>query len=122
MDRRAASHRYGVALCAAIVSVSAYFGTVGLAFGLLPVDAAMSANLPFHSPVFGGVALAVVVAIPTMWLTWLAWRGHPRTADAATLAGLLLVGWIVVEIVVIRELSLLQGVYALAGIALVCLG
>ncbi len=122
MERDATSRRYGVAVCAALVGISAYFGAVGLACGLLPIDATMSANLPFHSPVFGGVALAVVVAMPSTWLAWLAWHAHPRTADAATLTGLLLLGWIVVEVLIIREFSVLQGVYAFAGIGLLALG
>jgi hypothetical protein len=122
MVRAAASHRYGVVLCAVIVSVSAYFGAIGLAFGMLPGDATVAAKLPFHSLVFGAVALVVIVAIPTTWLTWLAWRRHPRATDMATLTGLILVGWIVVEVLVIGEFSVLQVVYAIAGITLVALG
>jgi hypothetical protein len=122
MARVATNLRYGVAFFAAFISVSAYFGTIGLGFGLLPIDATMSANLPFQSPVFGGLALAVIVAMPTTWLTWLAWHGHPRTADAATLAGLLLLGWIAVEVVIIGEFSVLQAVYAVAGAVLLTVG
>ena len=114
--------RYGVAGCAAFVAASAYLGAVGLSSGLLPIDATMSANLPWHSPVFGGIAFAVVVAMPASWLAALAWRGHRRTADAATVVGLLLLGWIVVEVLVIREFSVLQAGYAAAGLGLLALG
>jgi hypothetical protein len=115
-------HRYGLACYAAFVSASAYFGAIGLASGLLPIDATMSANLPFHSRLFAGVALAIVVGLPTSVVARLAAKNHPCTADAATVAGLLLVGWIVVEILILREFSALQVVYAAAGLGLVGFG
>jgi hypothetical protein len=114
--------RYGVACYAVFVSASAYFGAVGLISGLLPIDAAMSANLPFHSPVFAGLALAVVVGLPTSTLAWLAVRGHPGTALAAVGAGWLLVGWIGVELAIVREFSGLQVLYAAAGLGLIAVG
>jgi hypothetical protein len=122
MLARTTRPRYGVACYAAFVSASAYFGAVGLISGLLPIDAAMSANLPFHSPVFAGLALAVVVGLPTSVLAWLAARGHPGTAAAASVAGLLLVGWIGVELAIVREFSALQVLYAAAGLGLIAVG
>jgi hypothetical protein len=52
----------------------------------------------------------------------LVWRRHPRDRDAATLAGVLLVGWIVVEVAVVRQFSALQVVYGLAGLGLIASG
>src|SRR2546430_7278152 len=51
-------------ILAGFVGASAYFGAVGVISGLLPVKAALAERLPLHSPVFGGVALAAVVAAP----------------------------------------------------------
>ena len=82
----------------------------------------MTARLPFHSPVFGGIALACVVAVPATGAALLAWRRHPRARDAATLAGVLLIGWIVVEVAVVRQFSVLQAVYGLAGLGLIVRG
>jgi hypothetical protein len=104
------------------VAASAWIGVVGLIFGLLPVSRPLAARLPLHSPVLGGIALTCVVAIPATVVTLLAARGHRRTADALTLVGLLLVGWIVVEAAVVREFSPLQPVYLLAGMGLILLG
>lgn len=106
----------------ALVALSAWFGAVGLITGLVPAPGSLAARLPFHSPVFGGVALACVVAIPATLVTVLAWRRHPRTGDALALTGLLLVGWILVEVVVVREFSPLQPVCLLAGVGLILLG
>jgi hypothetical protein len=82
----------------------------------------MTARLPFGSPVFVGLALACVVAVPATLVAVLAWRGHPRDRDAAALAGVLLVGWIVVEVAAVRQFSVLQVVYGLAGLGLIISG
>ena len=107
---------------AAFTAISGYFGSVGLTSGLLPVDDTMAARLPFESPVFGGLALAVVVAVPTTMVARLSYRRHARARDAAALAGLLLLGWIVVELAVVRQFSFLQLLYAVVGAGLVGLG
>jgi hypothetical protein len=104
------------------IALSAYFGAIGLISGLLPIGAPLTARLPFHSPVFGGIALALVVGLPASVVTVLSWRRHPRTLDASALAGLLLVGWIAVELIIAREFSVLQVVYAAAGAGLIALG
>jgi hypothetical protein len=119
---RPGPRRASLTLLAAFTAASAYFGAFGLISGLLPVDHAMAARLPFDSPVFGGLALATVVAVPTTLVSLLSYRRHPRDHEAAALAGSLLVGWIVTELAIIRQFSVLQLVYALAGIALVVLG
>jgi hypothetical protein len=95
---------------------------MGLLTGWLRPGASMTESLPFGSPVFAGVALACVVAAPTTVVAVLAWRRHPRDRDAATLAGVLLVGWIVVEVAVVRQFSALQVVYGLAGLGLIAGG
>jgi hypothetical protein len=112
------SHRAWLAALAGFVAVSAYGGAVALIVGWLLPGTAMTKNLPFHSPVFAGIALACVVAAPATVVAVLAWRRHPRDRDASTLAGVLLVGWIVVEVAVVRQFSALQVVYGLAGVGL----
>jgi hypothetical protein len=104
------------------VAISAYGGAAGLITGWLPLSAPMTGRLPFGSPVLAGIALACVVAVPATVVTILAWRRHPRDRDAATLAGVLLVGWIVVELAVVRQFSALQVVYGLAGLTLIASG
>jgi hypothetical protein len=112
----------GLALYAGFIALSAYFGVIGLASGVIPVSRSMAARLPFHSPVFGGVALACVVAAPATWTAVLAWRRHPRTRDLAALSGLALVGWIIAEVAIVRQFSVLQPVYGVAGLGLIVLG
>jgi hypothetical protein len=114
--------RVWLIILAGFVAISAYGGAVGLITGWLRPTASMTQNLPFGSPVFAGIALTCVVAVPATVVAVLAWRRHPRDRDAATLAGILLLGWIVVELAVVRQFSALQAVYGLAGLALVVSG
>ena len=107
---------------AGFVAVSAFGGAAGLISGWLRLGAPMTARLPLHSPVFAGLALACVVAVPASVVAVLAWRGRPRDRDAAVLAGVLLTGWIIVEVAVVRQFSPLQVVYGLAGIGLIVSG
>jgi hypothetical protein len=107
---------------AGFVAVSAFGGAIGLISGWLRLPSSMAARLPFHSPVFAGIALACIVAAPAALVAVLALRRHPRDRDAATLAGVLLVGWIAAEVAVIRQFSALQVVYGLAGLWLIVRG
>jgi hypothetical protein len=122
MGTRLRPNRVALAAYASFIALSAYFGSIGMISGLLPVGASLAERLPFHSPVFGGIALALIVGLPASFVAALSWRRHPRTPDATALAGLLLVGWIAVEVAIAREFSVLQVVYAAAGAGLIALG
>jgi hypothetical protein len=122
MRTRFRPNRAALAAYAGFIALSAFFGSVGMISGLLHVVAPLAARLPFHSPVFAGIALALVVGLPASFVAVLAWRRHPRTPDAAELSGLLLVGWIATELAIARQFSVLQVVYAAAGAGLITLG
>lgn len=115
-------HRAGVAIFAAIIAFSAYAGAIGLVSGGLSLDDVLTARLPFGSPVLGGIALALIVAVPSTWLAWLAWQADPRTDAAALAVGIVIIGWIVVEFAFIREFSFFHPVYLVVGAALIWIG
>jgi hypothetical protein len=115
-------NRVALAASAGFIALSAYFGSIGMISGLLAVRAPLAGRLPFHSPVFGGIALALVVGLPASFVAALSWRRHPRTPDATALAGLMLVAWIAVELAIAREFSVLQVIYAVAGAGLIAVG
>jgi hypothetical protein len=112
--------RVSLASLTGLTAVSAVAGAVGLTTGTSN-PGAMVARLPFHSVVFAGVALAVVVAGPMATASWLAARTRRGYPMAGMVAGLLLIGWLVVEIVVIREFSWLQVVFVAVGVAVLWL-
>ena len=111
-----------LALLAGFVAVNALAGSVLMTTGSLDFGDPVSGRLPFHSTVFAAVALAVVVGLPMAVTAALAATGHPRTAEAAMVAGALLVGWIGVQGVVIRTFSMLQPVMVVAGAAVFIAG
>jgi len=101
---------------------SAVGGGVSLILGYLSVGPELTARLPWGSAVVGGVALLLCVAVPNAVLGVLALRKDDRVAGAAVGVGLLLVGWILVELAFIRELSFFHPSYAGIGLVLVLLG
>jgi hypothetical protein len=57
-------NRVAMAAYAGFIALSAYAGSIGMISGLLPVRAPLVERLPFHSPVFGGIALVLIVGLP----------------------------------------------------------
>jgi pimeloyl-ACP methyl ester carboxylesterase len=76
-------------------------------------------RLPFDSVILAGVALAIVVAIPLTVLAWSAWIGADRTDDLALRVGVMLIGWIAVQVIVLRAFSLFQPAYLCIGVGFV---
>lgn len=106
----------------ALVALGAAGGAVGLATRALDFGRTINHRLPFDSPTFAGAALLAVVAIPMTIAARAAWRGSRERDVLAVGSGLLLVGWIVVEIPIIRSFSWLQPTFLLAGLAIAFTG
>jgi hypothetical protein len=114
--------RPSLAVGAGAVAVAACGGAAGLAFGFLGLPAELEARLPLESPVLGGLALLLIVAVPCAVLAVAAARGSAWTDQAAVVAGGLLVGWIVVQLAFIRTLSFFHPFFIAVGIAFVVAG
>ena len=119
-NRAPAAREFGGA--AALLALGAAYGALGLASGHLSLGEPATSRLPFASPVIGGLALAVIVAVPNAAAAWLLWRGHPNAWRAAAWSGGLLLAWLVVEVAFIRQFSPLQVVCGAAGVALLLAG
>jgi hypothetical protein len=104
------------------MALAAVAGVVGLAGGGINFGPAINAHLPWHSPAVGAAALAVVVAVPMAAAIVAGWQRSSRAGEAASIAGLALIGWIVVEIAVIRTFSWLQPVCLGYGAGVLALG
>lgn len=109
-------------MIAGFIATWAFAGALGLSTGVIRLGAAIDARIPFHSPVFGAVMLAVIVGLPMTVAGALAVRTDARAPLAAMAAGTALVGWIAVQVAVIRELSWLQPVCVALGLAVLILG
>jgi hypothetical protein len=103
-----------------LLALGALFGAVGLMSGWIDLDQAVD-DLPWQSPMIAGVSLGVVngllpltVAAAAVRRRWWAPLGH-------VLVGIVLVGWIVVQIGFIGLGSWLQVAYALFGAAIAAL-
>ena len=90
------------------MAAAAYAGAAGLASGSINMGTAISQRFPLHSPVLAAVALLIAVALPLTAAAVAAWRGAARAPEIVAGAGLALIGWIVVEIAVIRTFAWLR--------------
>jgi hypothetical protein len=111
-----------IAVIAGLNAVAATGGALGLALGFLKLDTVSASRLPWGSTVLAGIALAMLVAVPNALLAVVAARRSAGTGPLAIGVGALLVGWIVVELAFIRELSFFHPLYIAVGVLLVWLG
>jgi hypothetical protein len=111
-----------LAVVAAGNAVAALVGAWGLAFGVLDLGDTVDSRLPWGSTSVAALALCLVVAVPNAVLAVLAVRGDRRAGRAAAVTGVCLVGWILLELAVIVELSFFHPLYVAVGLLMLWLG
>lgn len=111
-----------VTVVCGLMSVAAVAGVIGLAGGGIDFGPEITSRIPGASPVLAAVALGVVVALPMAAAAVAGWRRAPSTADLDILAGAALIGWIAVQVAVIRDFSWLQPACAVYGGVVLVLG
>ncbi|WP_067537127.1 hypothetical protein [Nocardia crassostreae] len=109
-------------LVAGFSAIWAFASALGLAGGGIDLGSTVVQRLPFDSPVFAGIALLLVVGLPMSLAAVLAALGDRRAPAAAVTAGVLLIGWIIVQLIMIREFFWLQPVCVAFGLAVLMLG
>ena len=98
-------------------------GAAGLIVGFLSLTDRLNERLPFASPVLGGLAALAMGGRPAADRPGRPGRpGHPRTGEGAVVVGLLLIGWILVQVLFLRELSFFHPFSVLVGSGLVVAG
>jgi hypothetical protein len=102
---------------ATFTGLLAWAGAAGLLVGVIDFCPEITSRLPFHRPVFAGIALAAVVAVPMTWTAWLCLHDRPLWRTVGAVAGTLLFGWIVVQLALIQTFSWLQPIMGFAGLA-----
>ncbi len=122
--RRAASRlsaRRTLVVLELLLGASAVYGGVGLLTGSLGMSDDWLAGTPFASWLVPGVALLLIVAVPMLGAALLEVRRHHLAPTASVLAGVLQVGWIAVQLLVMQRYFVLQPAVLLvaAGILLI---
>lgn len=106
-----------------VLGLSAVYGAIGLLTGTIGMPDTWLEGTPFESWVVPGLALLLVVAVPMLAAAVLEARDAPRAATASAVAGLLQVGWIAVELLIMHRYDPLQPiVLALATLLLAATG
>lgn len=102
-------------------AVGALYGGIGLMTTGLQIPAEWLAPTPFDSWVIPGIALLTIVAAPMTVGLIAQWRQWPTADRWSLLAGLLLVGWIVVQVLIIQRFHPLQPTMFVIGAAITAL-
>jgi hypothetical protein len=108
--------RLTAALITGAIALSGYAGVVGLLGGGISFGDTIDARLPFGSLFMAGLALLAIVAVPMTLASVAAGRGMRYSADIVFGAGLVLVGWIAVELAFIKAYSWFHPTYLVAAI------
>jgi len=97
-------------------AASALGGGISLVTGTLPVPKGLLRNTPFDSFVIPGLFLGVVIGGSALVgaIALLVHAKRSRLVSAA--AGVIMVGWIIGETMLIQGFSWLQGLYLLTGL------
>ena len=102
-------------------AVSAIGGGIALVTGALPVPISLLRLTPFDTYVVPGLFLAVVIGGSSLAGAVSLLARTPRARFTSAAAGLVMVGWILAETVIVQGFSWLQGLYLLTGV-MVALG
>jgi hypothetical protein len=113
--------RLTAALITGAIALSGYAGVVGLLGGGISFGDTIDARLPFGSLFVAGLALLAIVAVPMTVASVAAGRGMRYSADIVFGAGLVLVGWIAVELAFIKAYSWFHPTYLVAAIVVLSL-
>jgi hypothetical protein len=106
---------WALASACALICASAVYGGIGLLRDSIGMPAEWLEGSPFDSWTLPGVALLLTVALPQGVAAGLAATAHRWGAVAGILAGLGLVAWIAVQVLVFQRYFVLQPVVAAVG-------
>ncbi len=103
-----------------VLGLGAFGGAIGLVGGGTDLGGAVD-DLPWQSPVLGGLALALVIGVFPLVVAAAAARRASWARRGHLAVGIALIAWIVVQVGFIGLNSWLQPAFALYGLVLVLL-
>lgn len=109
-----------LAVCA-FNTLTAALGGIGLIVGFVNPPDAWIKDTIFRNYTFPGIVLGLVVGGSALVATLGIVKSWYYSAEIAALSGLVMMGWIITEIAVIKHFSLLQVLYLLIGLAVILL-
>jgi hypothetical protein len=113
--------RITTAVVAGFTALNAIAGGVGFIGGGIDMGPGITGRFPWQSPVVAGLALVTAVGVPMAVVAVLALRRDRRWSPAAVTAGAVLIGWIALQLLIIRTFSWMQPASVAAGlVVLVC--
>lgn len=102
-------------------AVTAVFGGIGLIGGTIKPPLEWLDTTPFASYVLPGLILSVIVGGSALLASWAIARHASYAHDVAGVSGYIMMGWILGEIALIRQLHWLQALYLISGYAVASL-
>ncbi|APE34867.1 hypothetical protein BOX37_13935 [Nocardia mangyaensis] len=116
------ARRAGLIGSAGFVAFWAFAGAIGLIGGGIDLGPEITARLPLESQVLAGLLLAAIVGVPMTYTAILALRALPSAAVTGIGSGLLLLGWVAIQPLVIGQFNWLQPVFGVLGGSVCLLG
>ena len=104
-----------------LLAIGAFGGAIALIVGAIDLGES-AADLPFESPVLGGVALLVINGLLPAAVAFGAFRRAPWSELGHVAVGVALIAWILVQVAFIGFGSVLQATYLLYGVVVLVLG
>lgn len=77
---------------------------------------------PFHSYLIPGIILFSAIGLLSCWVFWMALQRHPGYGWWVALEGCILLGWLVVEVIMLRVAAWPHYFYGAVALALILSG
>jgi hypothetical protein len=103
-------------------AISAIGGGIGLLIGVIPLPLSLLNGTPFTSYVIPALILMVVVGGSALAATIALLHQEPAAPTLSAVAGLIMIGWISVEVALLGLITGLQPFYFAVGLAMLALG
>jgi hypothetical protein len=97
-----------------LLFISLFTTIIGIIFMIMPAENWLLwpqqwlAGTPFSDLRIPGLMLISIVGITNSWGFWSVWKEHPKQFDRAMMGGYALLGWVVTELLLSRELYLIH--------------
>ncbi|MFC9659981.1 hypothetical protein ACFVJ5_07050 [Nocardia sp. NPDC127606] len=120
--RRLDPRRSVLCLITGIVAIWAFAGSLALITGTLSLGPEAESRLPWQSPILAGVMLALVVGLPMTVVALTTTNDDTHPSQTSMVAACALIGWILLQLLILREFSWLQPVCVVSAVTVAALG